>query len=130
MQTTQTTYSDAFLNYWGDVYLRQRVAQYGISFWAFLLDPHHHMRRIDGGEYRPLLPAQIQVAARLSHDEAMAELQQAEADAQVQALEHDADVVFRDGRFIEPLHHCAHPRTRPSRRHMPSGRVHDVYANS
>lgn len=105
----QAPYPDEYLDYWCDAYVFFRMMEHGITVRQFLLDPWGY---IDGliDEHLPLLPQQRAVQERLDHKD----LQELENEFNAQ-LEHDAQVTYRNGVFIEPMHHCAFPRC-PHRR--------------
>jgi len=99
------TYSDEYIEYWGRVFEREdMLRRYGVLFVTFLAHPQEILEAVAQlpAEMLPLLPTQAEVMRRELAREA------------AEALE-PAGAVLRDGRLIEPLHHC-------SRRHNPAPR--------
>ncbi len=100
-------YSDAYLEYWGEIFTKNRLYQRrGIPFGVFLVSPADYLQ-IDveaDDDLLPLLEGQQAVAQRQA--DAMLEDHQAlRAEAEVQHLP------CRNGARVEPLHHHRFPRT-------------------
>lgn len=102
--------SDEHLEFWGNVFEANRIYEHGIRFEYFITAPEEFLealerRRIDhyaGDEFEPLLPAQARVARRIELQAPLGTLGE--------PLEDVPGAVMRDGRLIEPLHHCRFPR--------------------
>lgn len=98
----QQTYSDEHIEYWGAIYLGNRLMDYGILFETFLRYPQQIMQAMEGREFRPLLPRQVAVRQRI--DRNSQPVRERKADMQVQ---------LRSDHMIEPLHHRIWPKRRP-----------------
>ena len=131
------TYSDEYLDHWGDVY----VANYAlftarnVLFETFLLDPWAILTAVTFGfplpsgedGFYPLLPAQKAIQERLINEEAdqeMVDYQRRVREAMRHAISLQMEqlttmgpspVRCRNGLFIEPLHHKASPDRRGRR---------------
>ena len=113
-----TTYPDAYIDYWGEIYTANPVLhRRGILFESFLQAPHELLAAVANGtalplpdreDFYPLLPAQQRVRDRLVMEEI--------ADALEQRLEQEHGPVCRNGRLIEPLRHHAYPNANRMRR--------------
>ncbi|MDY6979187.1 MAG: hypothetical protein SV201_04860 [Pseudomonadota bacterium] len=101
-------YPDEYLDYWCDTYVFLHLKEHGITVRQFLLDPVPYIERLCN--HLPLLPQQRAIQARLDREE----VRNLEKEFEAQ-LEQDAQVTYRNGAFIEPMHHCAFPRC-PHRR--------------
>lgn len=99
-------YTDAHLNYWGDIYVREKLLQYGIKFEMFLRMPQQILDSIKQHNFKPLLPAQRKIAARIRHQDFMRELQKREE----KRLENKG---WRNGAAFEALHHHRHAHKKP-----------------
>ena len=93
------TYSDEYIDRWAEVYLRLGVKRYGILFETFLRFPEEIVKGIEAESFRPLLPSQEAVQARLDRAEA----------AMIQAAHENSleprGVCVRGDKLIEPLRH-------------------------
>ena len=106
------TYSDEYLDCWGDVYVANNIADMGIPFDMFLARPNDHMVALldcrpplsDNGPY-PLLPAQISICEKLHrHERVLQLINEGEAD-------HNGNVVELHGdRLMTPMHHHDAPK--------------------
>ena len=107
------TFSDAHIEYWAEVYLRNAVASHGVLFEYFLINPQAVLFSIDDRDpiFRPLLPAQERVQRRLDLQMPLGELEELK---QQQHLERAHQVVNRNGMLFEPMKHHSWPR-RPGR---------------
>jgi hypothetical protein len=64
------SYTDEYLEFWGDLYVSGRLNEEGVDFEAFLANPWRHLQRLGRGRdvdsvragFRPLLPAQAEIA--------------------------------------------------------------------
>ncbi len=93
------------LEYWADVFCMHGIGKY-MTLPAFLEHPEKYFREITGGDYRPLLPRQKVVVARIHRrfddlDAAIDELE-----AQVEHLRR-----IENGHCYEQLKHHANGRT-------------------
>ena len=113
MATNAQNHSDEYIEKWGDVYERERIIDYGISFEIFLQYPDAVMDSIKRVDFLPLLPAQIKVAAQVRHRAAMEQLEQ-EYEEQLT----NKNAVMRDSGLIERMGHCRHHRRQPIK-HVP-----------
>jgi hypothetical protein len=92
------------LEYWADVFCLHAISKY-MTLAAFLEHPEKYFREITGGDYRPLLPRQKGVVARIHRrfddlDAAIDELE-----AQVEGLRR-----IENGHCYEQLKHHANGR--------------------
>lgn len=98
------TYTDEYIEWWGRRYEELRLVERGILFEYFLLEPENILAalglRVQRELPEKLLPQQAQVMAAIVDDEF----------ALQQELDDNAQIVYRNGRYTEPLHHHAHPR--------------------
>lgn len=97
-QTTATPmYPDAYLDDRADEFVALGLAERGVTLLQYLEAPDRY--RPMAGAFRPLLPAQRDVQARLD----------AETEAAEQALEAECPAAeCRGGALVEPLHHHAY----------------------
>lgn len=124
-----TIWPDEYLHYWADVYVARGIDGY-CTLDAFLLDPHGTLARIDGGEFRPLLPAQQRAADEVSRHEArLARIgrgvgtvdDEIEIEGIVAAARGIEQWPRRNGRAVEPMHHHRHPGSRLGAMFRPKG---------
>lgn len=65
-------YQDAYLEYWGDIFIARGLQDLGILFETFLGYPNEILRALDGrGDFAPLLPKQRQVFCTLLNEDAI-----------------------------------------------------------
>ncbi|PCJ88579.1 MAG: hypothetical protein COA54_02350 [Thiotrichaceae bacterium] len=102
------TYTDEHLEYWGNVYLREKLKQYGIVFEMFLRMPQQILDSIKKHQFKPLLSAQRVVAAQIRHEDAMRELQKREE----KRLDGE-NKGRRNGAPFESLHHHRYAHKKP-----------------
>ena len=106
-------YPDEYIEFWGEIFTANPfLSRAGLAFKDFLRDPHVLFRE---ALYAPiaarspgLLAAQRAVQRRLDAAAASEQLELA-MDAVIVELAH-AGGHCENGRWIEPLHHHAHPR--------------------
>lgn len=108
--------SDEELDYWAEIYTRNNLHGYGILFSVFIEAPleileglrqREAARFAELREAEPPLPAQARVQRRLDLQSGIGLLEE--------ELESDPRVTYRNGAYVEPLHHHTWPR-RPYRR--------------
>lgn len=101
------TYTDEHIEQWGEVYVRECVAVYGISFEQFLYWPEAWMAAVENDRYAPLLAAQRSVRDRLIELEADVDHFEAAMESGLRSL---PGLRVRDGFAVEPLHHSRYDR--------------------
>lgn len=102
--------SDEHLAFWGQVYADNHIHAHGIRFEYFITAPEEFLDALErrriyrhaADDYEPLLPAQARVARRVELQTPLGLVRE--------GLDDVPDAVIRDGRLIEPLHHCRFPR--------------------
>lgn len=101
------TWSDEELEFWANLYRDNNIGACDIRFDTFMEQPHEIMAalaangHIEGNDYLSLLPVQERIQRRLDLRTPLGLLEE---------LENDPHIVNRNGTYIEPLHHHAHPR--------------------
>ncbi|HFE44886.1 MAG TPA: hypothetical protein ENJ18_05230 [Nannocystis exedens] len=98
------TYPDEYIEWWAERYEDLRLLDRGILFEYFLLEPENILAalglRVQRELPEKLLPQQEKVMSAI-----------VESDYALQReLDDNAQIVCRNGRYTEPLHHHAHPR--------------------
>lgn len=101
------TYSDEYLDHWGDVYVRECVSLWNIPFEAFLYRPEAWLAAIEIDGHAPLSAAQSLVRDRLMARELEAD---AIESAQERELRQIPGMQIRQGAFLETLHHSRYSR--------------------
>lgn len=106
---TVRVWSDEEIEYWAQTYRDNNVRACGISFEAFIERPHDILEalaangHIEGDDYLPLLPVQERVRRRIDLRTPAGLLEE---------LERNPHIINRNGTYVEPLHHHAHPRNK------------------
>lgn len=103
-----STITDEQLNFWGDVYLQEKIVEYGIRFEIFILYPAQILKSLHDSCFKPLLPQQRKVAAHIRHNDAMRDCQRRE-----EMMLEEINVCQRNGRFFEPMKHHRYGRKPP-----------------
>ena len=115
-----STYPDEYLHYWSDVFMEVGIAEY-TTLEAFLSAPQEWIRYIEGGEFRPLLPAQRRARDGIASQEGLLHRVMTGAQSISDEMDLERSIAAargiqhcprRNGRAIEPLHHHRHPDKR------------------
>lgn len=113
LEGTCPRYPDAYIEYWGRVYLNNAgLRTQGVLFSTFLAYPDEIMRAFAFDvvpRTQALFPAQARMARLMEGGE-----REAEIDAQIKALERmlaRKHMRVSNGACVEPMHHHMHPRT-------------------
>ncbi|MCU7842090.1 MAG: hypothetical protein KZQ94_22305 [Candidatus Thiodiazotropha sp. (ex Troendleina suluensis)] len=117
-------YSDAYLSYWGDVYVANRaiLEDRGVVFETFLTDPRAILEAVlfckplplsEGEDFYPLLPSQKAVQERLINAD-LDEWLRDELERNLTRITPTGKTPVRraDGQIIEPLKHHSYPQKR------------------
>tara|TARA_R110001592_G_scaffold363400_1_gene688169 strand:- start:34092 stop:34421 length:330 start_codon:yes stop_codon:yes gene_type:complete len=97
-------YHPNYIGHYGERFIRLGLSAHGVSFEQYLAAPERYEIKYEN-EYRPLLPAQRAVQARLDAISFEVDRVAAEVD----------ELPHRNGVAIEPLrHHCRPKRSRKS----------------
>lgn len=109
---------DEQLDHFADLYQQMNVKAYGVPFHIFIQRPQAVIAWLEDSDARPLLLKQ-RLAAAIAYESASRGAREAASVMKRTIAElqktHETDIdrraVYRNGTFIEPLHHRAHPRT-------------------
>ncbi len=102
------TYTDAELNYYGDIFVNALLHEQGIHFNIFMQQPEDILVAVakkHEQSYKPLLNIQNVKKLRLESDEIFQLEQELEEE-----LQHDAEVCIRNRTPIEKMRHHSWPR--------------------
>ena len=82
------TYTDEYIEKWANVFLKNRLSEYGIIFEIFLQFPQSILDAVNQRDFQPLLPGQMRVQKRLGIKDQLARERRAYMAVQLRSDHH------------------------------------------